>query len=171
MADTLRLLRNNLGVASSTTTWEFSVARRKAKRYALCTTSSRGEPVVLRLISTIFLTTVFPFQTCHSMKATHPFETAHGSVLPLWSQTAQARRSAPNTCTPEPFVFFHGVLFTNMQLDDFSATLARILERLDIEEPVGREWAMITVVNIGALLEYGHQQGVLRNRRSRSNEP
>ena len=105
------------------------------------------------------------------MKATHPFETAHGSVLPLWSQTAQARRSAPNTCTPEPFVFFHGVLFTNMQLDDFSATLARILERLDIEEPVGREWAMITVVNIGALLEYGHQQGVLRNRRSRSNEP
>ena len=82
----------------------------------------------------------------------------------------QARRSAPNTRTPEPFVFSHVVLSTNIQLDDFSATLASILERLDIEEPVGREWAMMTVVNIGALLEYGHQQGLLRNRRTRSNE-
>jgi hypothetical protein len=170
VADTLRLLRSNLGVASCTTTWAFSVARRKAKSCALCTTSSRGEPVVLGLISMIFLTTVFPFQTCHSMIATHPLETAHESVVPLWSQAAQARRSAPYTRTPEPFVF-HGVLFTNIQLDDFSATLASILERLDIEEPVGREWAMMTVVNFGALLEYGHQQGVLRNRRSLSNEP
>ena len=31
------------------------------------------------------------------------------------------------------------MLFTNIQLDDFFATLARILERLDVEEPVGRE--------------------------------
>ena len=54
------------------------------------------------------------------------------------------------------------MLFANIQLDDFSATLARLLERLDIEEPEGREWTMMAAVNIGALLEYGRQQGVLR---------
>ena len=54
------------------------------------------------------------------------------------------------------------MLFTNIQRDDFFATLARILERLDVEEPVGREWSMMAVVDIGALLEYSRQQGVLR---------
>ena len=157
LTDTLRLLRSNLGVASCTTTRGFSVARRKGKSCALCTTPSRGEPVVLGLISTLFLTTVFPFQNSHSIIATHLFET----VLPSLSQTAQALRSAPDTSTPELFVLSHGMLFTNIQLDDFSATLV-LLERLDIEGPVWREWTMMTVVNIGALSEYSRQQGVLR---------
>jgi hypothetical protein len=102
----------------------------------------KSEPVVLGLTSTIFLTTVFPFQTCHSMIATHPFETARESVLPLWSQTAQARCSASDARAPELFVLLHGMLFTNIQLDDFSVTLARLLELLTIEEPEGREWTM-----------------------------
>ncbi len=96
------------------------------------------------------------------MIATHPFETARESVLPLWSQTAQARRSAPDARAPELFVFLHGMLFTNIQLDDFSPTLARLLERLSIEEPEAREWTMMAAINIGALLEYGRPQGVLR---------
>jgi hypothetical protein len=54
------------------------------------------------------------------------------------------------------------MLFTNIQLDDFSATLARLLERLSIEEPEAREWTMMAAINIGALLEYGKAQGVLR---------
>jgi hypothetical protein len=97
-----------------------------------------------------------------SMIATHPFETARESVLPLWSPAAQARRSAPDARAPELFVFLHGMLFTKIQLDDFSATLARLLERLSIEEPEAREWTMMAAVNIGALLEYGRSQGVLR---------
>ena len=96
------------------------------------------------------------------MIATHPFETARESVLPLWSPAAQARRSAPDARAPELFVFLHGMLFTNIQLDDFSPTLARLLERLSIEEPEGREWTMMAAINIGALLEYGRPQGVLR---------
>src|SRR6266850_1367185 len=96
------------------------------------------------------------------MIATHPFETARESVLPLWSQAAQARRSAPDAHAPELFVFLHGMLFTNIQLDDFSATLSRLLERLSIEEPEEREWTMMATVNVGALLEYGRPQGVLR---------
>ncbi|KAH9057140.1 hypothetical protein EDB83DRAFT_2390413 [Lactarius deliciosus] len=97
-----------------------------------------------------------------SMIAIRPFETARESVLPMWSQTAQARRSAPDARAPELFVLLHGMLFTNIQLDDFSSTLARLVERLRIEEPEGREWAMMAAVNIGALLEYGRPQGFLR---------
>ena len=96
------------------------------------------------------------------MIATHPFETARESVLPLWSPAAQARRSAPDARAPELFVLLHGMLFTNIQLDDFSPTLARLLERLSIEEPEAREWTMMAAINIGALLEYGRPQGVLR---------
>jgi len=96
------------------------------------------------------------------MITTHPFETACESVLPLWSQTAQAQRSAPDARAPELFVFLCGMLFTNIQLDDFSATLMRLLERLDIEEPKGQEWTMMAAVNIGVLLEHGQPQGVLR---------
>ena len=54
------------------------------------------------------------------------------------------------------------MLFTNIQLDDFSPTLARLLERLSIEEPEAQEWTMMAAINIGALLEYGRAQGVLR---------
>ena len=95
------------------------------------------------------------------MIAIRPFETARESVLSLWSQAAQARRSAPDARAPELFVLLHGMLFTNIQLDDFSSTLARLLERLRIEEPEEREWVMMAAVNIGALLEYGRLQGFL----------
>jgi protein SMG6 len=96
------------------------------------------------------------------MIAIRPFETARESVLPIWSQAAQARRLAPDARAPELFVLLQGMLFTNIQLDDFSSTLARLLERLRIEEPEGREWVMMAAVNIGALLEYGRPQGFLR---------
>jgi len=89
------------------------------------------------------------------MITTHPFETAHESVLPLWSQTVQAQRSAPDARVPELFMFLHGMLFTNIQLDNFSATLMHLLERLDIEEPEGQEWTMMAAVNISVLLKYG----------------
>ena len=97
-----------------------------------------------------------------SLIATVPFETARESVLPLWSPAAQARRTAPDARAPELFVSLHGMLFTNIQLDDFSPTLARLLERLSIEEPEAQEWTMMAAINIGALLEYGRAQGVLR---------
>jgi hypothetical protein len=93
------------------------------------------------------------------MIATHPFETARDSVLLLWSQLAQARCSAPDARALELFVFLHGKLFTNIQLDDFPPTLACLIERLSIEEPEAREWTMMAI-SIGAFLEYGQPQGV-----------
>lgn len=54
------------------------------------------------------------------------------------------------------------MLFTNIQLDDFAPTLSRFLERLEIEGAEEREWIMMAVTNIGAVMEYGRPGGVLR---------
>ena len=54
------------------------------------------------------------------------------------------------------------MLFTNIQLDSFNATMARFIERLAIEGAEEREWLMMAVVNIGAVLEYGKAGGMVR---------
>jgi hypothetical protein len=54
------------------------------------------------------------------------------------------------------------MLFTRIQLDSFNATMARFIERLAIEGADEREWLMMAVVNIGAILEYGKAGGVVR---------
>lgn len=132
----------------------FSVARQKTKSCVVYTTSSRGEPRCVGINMIDLSHDQFSFSNSHSMIATHPFETARESDLPLWSQSAQARWLAPDARVPELFVFLHGMLFTNIQLNNFSATLARLLECLDIEEPEVREWTMMAAVNIGALLDH-----------------
>ncbi|KAF7964541.1 hypothetical protein HWV62_5931, partial [Athelia sp. TMB] len=101
-----------------------------------------------------------------SMTVLHPFPTSRESVLPLWSPSAQqARISSPSTSVADLFILLHGMLFTNIQLDDFHATLARFLERLEMEgEGVEeRDWIMMGVINLGAVLEYGKASGVVRN--------
>ena len=66
------------------------------------------------------------------MVAFHPFSTARESVLAMWSPTAQARRQAPDARLTELFVCLHGMLFTNIQLDDFKRVLERFQEKLQI---------------------------------------
>ena len=67
------------------------------------------------------------------MITVHPFSTARESVLPLWSPQAQMRRQAPDAQISELFVLLHGMLFTNIQRDDFEGVLARFEEKLVIE--------------------------------------
>lgn len=55
------------------------------------------------------------------------------------------------------------MLFTNIQLDDFLPTLSRFMERLHLEGAEEREWIMMAIINISALLEYGKPTGVLRS--------
>ncbi|KAH7889781.1 hypothetical protein F5I97DRAFT_588082 [Phlebopus sp. FC_14] len=97
-----------------------------------------------------------------SMTTLHPFSTSRESVLPIWSSTAQSRRSQPDARVSDLFVLLHGMLFTNIQLDDFQPTLSRFLERLEMEGAEEREWIMMAVINIGSMLEYGRPGGVLR---------
>ncbi|KAF8964027.1 hypothetical protein BDZ97DRAFT_1904591 [Flammula alnicola] len=97
-----------------------------------------------------------------SMTTLHPFPTSRESVLPIWSHAAQARRSVPDARASELFVFLHGMLFTNIQLDDFQPTLARFIERLEIEGAEEREWIMMAIINVSSVQEYGRPSGVLR---------
>jgi protein SMG6 len=98
-----------------------------------------------------------------SMTTLHPFPTSRESVLPIWSPAAQARRTQPDIArVPDLFVFLHGMLFTHIQLDDFQPTLARFIERLEIEGAEEREWIMMGIINIGAVFEYGRPGAVLR---------
>ncbi|KAG2028897.1 hypothetical protein BDR03DRAFT_1057708, partial [Suillus americanus] len=90
-----------------------------------------------------------------SMTTLHMFSGSQESILPIWSSTAQSRQLQADACAPELFVLLHGMLFTNIQLDDFPPTLARFLERIEIEGAEEREWIMMAVVNIGAVFEYG----------------
>ena len=97
-----------------------------------------------------------------SMTTLQSFTTARESILALWSPSAQLRRSSPEAHVSDLFILLHGMLFTNIQLDDFQSTLARLLERLQIEEVEERDWMMMAVVNIGSVLEYGRPTAVLK---------
>lgn len=96
------------------------------------------------------------------MTTLHPFLTSRESILSIWSHAAQARRSVPNAKASDIFILLHGMLFTNIQLDDFQPTLARFIERLEIEGAEEREWIMMGIINIASIMEYGRPGGVLR---------
>ncbi|RDB24144.1 hypothetical protein Hypma_008825 [Hypsizygus marmoreus] len=96
-----------------------------------------------------------------SMTTLHPFPTSRESILPIWSVSAQARRSQSDTPAKDLFVLLHGMLFTHIQLDDFAPTLARFIERLEIEDAEERDWLMMGVINVASLFEYGKPGSVL----------
>ncbi|GAA5837904.1 hypothetical protein JCM11251_004694 [Rhodosporidiobolus azoricus] len=117
----------------------------------------------------------------YGLTAAHPYLSARESILPLFDTDQQTRRTLPEVSKPDLFVHLHGMLFTKIQLDDFDEVLERFLERLREEGwalgkgrdgregggkgelPFGdKEWFMLAVVNVGALLQYGAEDGVLR---------
>ena len=65
----------------------------------------------------------------------------------MWTPTLQARRQAPDASLTELFVLLHGMLFTNIQLDDFKPVLDRFMERLRLEGAEEREWIMMAVTD------------------------
>ncbi|GAA5857330.1 hypothetical protein JCM9279_000299, partial [Rhodotorula babjevae] len=120
-----------------------------------------------------------------SLAATHPYVSARESILPLFEDEHQQRRTQPDVTKAELFVHLHGMLFTKISLDDFAPARDRFLERLQEERwallksrdewlalsredkgdqaPFGdREWFMLGVVNVASLLQYGADDGVLK---------
>jgi protein SMG6 len=97
-----------------------------------------------------------------SMTAYHPYATSREASLALFSKPAQQRRNLADAKSPELFVLLHGMLFTNIQLDDFHPTLARYLERLQLDGAQEREWIMMAVVNIAAILQYGKNEALIK---------
>ncbi|SCV69696.1 BQ2448_1090 [Microbotryum intermedium] len=116
-----------------------------------------------------------------SLTATHPYVSARESILPLFEEEHQTRRTQSDVSKAELFVHLHGMLFTKISLDDFDETLGRLLEKFreesvvirkadrdwsalgsDASAPFGDvEWFMLGVINISALLQYGAEDGVL----------
>ncbi|GAA5893303.1 hypothetical protein JCM6882_007999 [Rhodosporidiobolus microsporus] len=120
-----------------------------------------------------------------SLTAAHPYPAARESILPLFDSDAQSRRTLPDVSKPDLFVHLHGMLFTKISLDDFDDVLERFIERLREEgwhlgkgrsrEEMGggkggkgerpfedKDWFMLGVINVAALLQYGAEDGVLR---------
>lgn len=119
-----------------------------------------------------------------SLTTAHPYLSTRESILPLFEEEHQARRTQSDVTQQELFVHLHGMLFTKISLDDFDECLERFLERLRQEAwalnkargdtttttthledtPVfgDREWCMLGIINIAALLQYGTEDGVLR---------
>ena len=81
----------------------------------------------------------------------------------MFTPAAQARRAQPDARAADLFLLLHGMLFTHIQLDDYAATYARFVERLTLEGAEEREWIMMAIVNLGAVLEYGRVDGVVKN--------
>ena len=77
----------------------------------------------------------------------------------MWSVNSQSCRSQPDAKVSDLFVLLHGMLFTNIQLDDFQMTLARFMEHLEIEGAEEQEWIMMGVINVFAVLDYGKAEG------------
>ncbi|KAG5645823.1 hypothetical protein DXG03_005164 [Asterophora parasitica] len=96
-----------------------------------------------------------------SMTTLHPFPTSRESILPIWSVANQTRRAHPDTPARDLFVLLQGMLFTHIQLDDFTPTLARFIERLSMEDLDEREWIMMGVINVAAIFEFGRPGSVL----------
>ena len=63
------------------------------------------------------------------MTTIHLFSTSQESI---WSLTAQSGQFEPDVMVMELFVLLHGMLFTNIQLDDFAPTPSCFLKRLKI---------------------------------------
>ena len=96
------------------------------------------------------------------MTTLRPFVTARESVLTLWPPSAQLRRSSSEAHVLDLFILLHGMIFADIQLDDFQCTLSRLLEHLQTEVIEERDWMMMAVVNIGSILEYGRPTAVLK---------
>ncbi|GAA5948689.1 hypothetical protein JCM3765_004975 [Sporobolomyces pararoseus] len=113
-----------------------------------------------------------------SLTAAHPYLSARESILPLFDQEHQSRRTLPEVGKSELFVHLHGMLFTKISLDDFDDCLGRFVERLQEEgwalgkgvESHGyesnlygdKEWFMLAVVNIASMMQYGAEDGIIK---------
>ena len=143
-------------VPASFTILDCGVGRKMAKNYEVFINLQKGMPLFICswLITNVNLV---------SITTLHPFLTSRESIFPVWfTSNQQACLSNPATCTTNLFVL-HGMVFTNIQLNDFAGMLAHFLERLEIEgdDIEEHKWIMMRIMNLGAVLEYGRASGII----------
>ena len=107
-----------------------------------------------------------------SLVVTHQYSTSRESLLPLFDSALQSQRSLPEATAMDLFVRLHGMLFTKIDLDNFTPVMSRFMERLEEDarlDGVSRkatitqvDWIIIAAVNIASMLQYGSSSGILR---------
>ena len=85
------------------------------------------------------------------MTTLHPFLTSRESILSIWSHATQARHSVPDAKASDLFILLHGMLFTNIQLDNFQPTLARFIEHLEIVHAEECDWGLLLLLLLGSM--------------------
>jgi len=104
----------------------------------------------------------------YSLVVTHEYATSRESILPLFDSALQSQRSLPEANAFDLFLRLHGMLFTKISLDGFTSVMSRYMERLEEDAQsngtmIGQvDWMMMGAVNIGAVMQYGAVNGVLR---------
>jgi hypothetical protein len=96
------------------------------------------------------------------MTTNHPYPASREAILPIFSKPAQRRLHLADPKSLELFVLLHGMLFTDIQLDDFQPTLTRYLERLQIDEAQEQESVITAIINIAAILQHGKSDSVIK---------
>ncbi|KAK8864458.1 hypothetical protein IAR55_001707 [Kwoniella newhampshirensis] len=107
-----------------------------------------------------------------SLTVTHEYATSRESILPLFDFALQSQRSLPDATAMDLFIRLHGMLFTRIQLDDFSTVMSRYMERLEEDaslDGVSRkatitqvDWMIMGSVNLTGALQYGISSGLVR---------
>ena len=110
--------------------------------------------------------------TVHSLVVTHEYTTSRETILPLFDTALQSQRSLPEANAQDLFVRLHGMLFTRIDLDNFSTVMSRYMERLDEDARLNDanrkarifqvDWMTMASVNLAALLQYGSAAGFIR---------
>ncbi|EIW70341.1 hypothetical protein TREMEDRAFT_29293 [Tremella mesenterica DSM 1558] len=101
-----------------------------------------------------------------SLIVTHSFSGSRESILPLFDTSSTLKQS--ETPLMDMFVRLHGMLFTKIQLDDFSSSMSRFLQRLESSPRSGAErisqvdWMVIASVNVASVLQYASVDGIIR---------
>lgn len=110
----------------------------------------------------------------YSLTASHPYVTTKESILPLFDLALQTKRFDPDAPACELFLLLHGMLFTKIQLDDFTVVLERFLERLEEDAHAEgdqstfrkqlpqTDWLLMASINVAAIMQYGAEDGLLR---------
>ncbi|KTW28179.1 hypothetical protein T552_02038 [Pneumocystis carinii B80] len=96
------------------------------------------------------------------------FSSARGSILSLFDpifihkESSCFSETSRNSDLINNYVKLHGLLFTQLQLDNFETILNDLLSLLNKENIWNKEGVLMAITNIVALFQYGNKHGKLK---------
>lgn len=105
------------------------------------------------------LRTVYHF--FKSLIAVHPFPLSQESLPSIFSPLIEQ----PSACSSplSLFLVLHGMIYLQRNLDQFDKLLTTFLHSISNPNTFSeRDWTMMAVINLAAILEHGNAKGILR---------